>query len=66
MSAVLAVLRNPSAKKPYEDLVSTYLNLGMHENAEHLKFLINKRFGGAIADRSDLDEGQRKDSGQNP
>lgn len=66
VTAVMAILGSPSAKKPYEDLANLYRRVGMSENAEHMEFLINKRFGGAIADRSDLDKGQRKDSGQNP
>lgn len=65
VTAVMAILGSPSAKKPYEDLANLYRRVGMSENAEHVEFLIKKRFGGAIADSSDVDEGQRGDAGAN-
>lgn len=64
ISAMLAVLENPCAMMPYEHLAILYREMGMSENAEHIDFLVQNRFGGVIANRSNPVEEQRRDAGQ--
>lgn len=49
------VVEKPSARKGYEDLLSSYESMGMREEADCIEFLISQRFD---ADGSNPDEGQ--------
>lgn len=61
VAAVLELLDNPFAERNYERLVSAYAALGMVENEEVVRFLVDGRFGRDGAHDPDACEEQRGD-----
>lgn len=51
------ILEKPDIDRPYLSLAKVYKNLGMHQEADAIMFLVNKRFGTDV-DSSDSDKQQ--------